>query len=57
MEEVGDDNIVFATDYPHRDGLFPEAVNILIAQEGVSIQSKAKILWDNCARLYNLALQ
>jgi hypothetical protein len=23
--------------------------------EGVSDKSKAKILWDNCARLYNLA--
>jgi len=22
--------------------------------EGVSEKSKAKILWDNCARLYNL---
>ena len=30
VEEIGDDNIVFATDYPHRDGLFPEAVNTLI---------------------------
>ena len=54
VEEIGDDNIVFATDYPHRDGLFPEAVNTLITQHGVSLQSKAKILWDNCARLYNL---
>jgi predicted TIM-barrel fold metal-dependent hydrolase len=23
--------------------------------EGVSDKTKAKILWDNCARLYNLA--
>jgi predicted TIM-barrel fold metal-dependent hydrolase len=56
VEEMGDQNIVFATDYPHRDGLFPEAVNSLLAMEGVDDQSKARILWDNCSRLYAQAI-
>jgi predicted TIM-barrel fold metal-dependent hydrolase len=52
---VGDDNIVVSTDYPHSDGLFPDAINEFLALESVGPKTKAKILWDNCARLYPLA--
>jgi predicted TIM-barrel fold metal-dependent hydrolase len=55
VETVGDDCIVVSTDYPHSDGLFPDAINEFVALEGVSDKTKGKILWDNCARLYNLA--
>lgn len=55
VEAIGDDNIVVSTDYPHSDGLFPEAINEFIHLEGVGDKAKAKILWDNCARLYPLA--
>ena len=52
VEALGDDNIVVSTDYPHSDGLFPDAINEFLALPGVSEATKAKILWDNCARLY-----
>jgi uncharacterized protein len=55
VEAIGDDNIVVSTDYPHSDGLFPDAMNEFVALEGVTDKTKAKILWDNCARLYPLA--
>jgi len=55
IEAIGDDNIVVSTDYPHSDGLFPTAIEEFVRLEGVSDKSKSKILWDNCARLYNLA--
>jgi len=54
IEAIGDDNIVVSTDYPHSDGLFPVAIEEFVRLEGVSDKSKAKILWDNCARLYKL---
>lgn len=54
---LGDENIVFATDYPHCDGLFPLAVSRFLGQPGLSDATKAKILWDNCARLYSLAVR
>jgi predicted TIM-barrel fold metal-dependent hydrolase len=56
VETVGDDNIVVSTDYPHSDGLFPNAIEQFLALPGVSDKTKAKILWDNCARLYPLAV-
>ena len=54
VEAIGDDNIVVSTDYPHSDGLFPVAIEEFVHLEGVSDKTKGKILWDNCARLYNL---
>jgi predicted TIM-barrel fold metal-dependent hydrolase len=55
IEAIGDDRIVVSTDYPHSDGLFPVAIEEFVKLERVSEGSKRKILWDNCARLYNLA--
>jgi predicted TIM-barrel fold metal-dependent hydrolase len=51
---IGDDNIVISTDWPHDDSAYPRAIETFIAIEGVSDESKRKILWDNCARLHNL---
>ncbi len=55
IDLIGDDNIVFSTDYPHGDSDFPRAVEEFLEMDGVSKESQRKILWDNCARLYNLA--
>ena len=57
IELIGDDNIVFSTDYPHGDSDFPHAVEEFLEMDGVSKESQKKILWDNCARLYGLGLQ
>lgn len=54
IKRVGDDNIVISTDYPHGDSHWPNAIGTFLQLDQVSEQSKRKILWDNCARLYNL---
>lgn len=54
LKRLGDDNVVFSTDYPHPDSAFPHAVEDLLALEEIPPRSKQKILWDNCARLYGL---
>jgi uncharacterized protein len=54
IEAIGDDAIVVSTDYPHSDGLFPVAIDEFVNLDAVSQESKRKILWDNCARLYHL---
>jgi len=52
---IGDDNIVISSDWPHDDSAYPRAIDTFLGLEGVSAESKRKILWDNCARLYNLS--
>lgn len=51
--KLGDDTLVFSTDYPHSDSRFPEATQRFLKLP-LSADSKRKILWDNCARLYGL---
>jgi uncharacterized protein len=54
IRALGDDNLVISTDWPHGDSSSPQALNSFLKIDGVSEQSRRKILWDNCARLYNL---
>ena len=54
IEAIGDDNIVRLDRLSALGRALPEAIEEFVRLEGVSDKSKAKILWDNCARLYNL---
>jgi predicted TIM-barrel fold metal-dependent hydrolase len=54
VQRLGDDNLVVSTDYPHIDAHFPHAIDEFLEIEGLSDNSRKKILWDNCARLYNI---
>jgi uncharacterized protein len=54
VDKLGDANLVFSTDYPHPDSRFPEATSLFLALP-IGDDSKRRILWDNCARLYGLA--
>jgi predicted TIM-barrel fold metal-dependent hydrolase len=55
LPALGDSNIVISTDWPHDDSGYPHAIDTFLALEGVSQESKRKILWDNCMRLYGIA--
>jgi predicted TIM-barrel fold metal-dependent hydrolase len=52
IEVLGDDNILFATDYPHPDSKYPKTVESFLALPRVSVESKRKILWENALRFY-----
>lgn len=51
---VGDEHVVWASDYPHHDCPYPEATNTFLALEGTSDSSKRKVLWDNAAELFGV---
>ena len=53
IDWVGSDKMVFSTDYPHGDSRYPDAVSSFLELD-LSSEDKKKILWDNCADLYNL---
>ena len=48
------DNLVFSSDYPHVDAKFPHASEEFLKMP-LSNETKGKILWDNCARLYGFS--
>ena len=56
LEDFGSDQMVFSTDYPHGDSRYPRAVESFLELD-IPDDDKRKILWDNCARFYAVALE
>ena len=52
IETIGDDKILFASDYPHWDGLFPNAVSTFRNRSDLPAATKEKILTENGRRFY-----
>ncbi len=54
MRWLGDDHIVFETDFPHPDSKYPHATDEFLAllPDQITADSKRKILWDNAVDLY-----
>ncbi|HWS55125.1 MAG TPA: amidohydrolase family protein [Pyrinomonadaceae bacterium] len=52
---VGDDALLFSSDYPHADGLFPNSVRAVRERADIGEELKRKILGGNAARFYGLA--
>jgi hypothetical protein len=53
IDLLGDDNLLFNTDYPHPDGTFPDGLEALERQP-ISDESRRKIYWANAQRAFNL---
>ena len=44
IERIGDDKIVFASDYPHWDGMFPHVTSTIRGRKDISEQAKNNVL-------------
>jgi uncharacterized protein len=53
---VGEDHILYASDYAHWDSNFPNSVRYIAENPGLSETAKAKILGGNAARFLGLPL-
>ena len=53
IERVGEDLILYASDYPHEPDL-AEAIKRFEERKDLSDSAKRKILWDNGERFYNM---
>ena len=54
IDVLGEDFILYASDYPHWDSEFPESSKPLRERRDISDAARAKILGENAARLYKL---
>ncbi len=54
MEFVGEDRLVFASDYNHGDSKFPHTVESVTKRKNLSESSLRKLMGENAARLYNI---
>ncbi len=48
---VGDDVLMYASDYPHGESHFPESVKLTLAWD-MKEERRRKLMWDNAVRLY-----
>ena len=53
VQKLGADYFVVSTDYPHPDRAFPDAMKEFLTLP-LDDAARRKILWDNCARLYDI---
>ena len=51
VDYMGNDRLVFSTDFPHNDAKFPVAVEEFLSLP-LTDEDKKMILWDNCAYYY-----
>ena len=56
VDYLGDEHIVFNTDYPHLDAPEPKTVKPAFMAQPISDEAKKKILWDNAVKLYGQRL-
>ncbi|SRR5713226_9158272 len=55
IERIGEDKILFASDYPHWDGIFPHVVSTIRGRTDISESAKQKVLGGNAQRFYGWA--
>jgi predicted TIM-barrel fold metal-dependent hydrolase len=52
---VGDDVLMYASDFPHSECQFPNSVDNILRWSSLKPDTKRKLLWDNAARFYKQA--
>ena len=56
VDRIGEENIMFETDFPHPTSIYGDAVHETIESSlgTLSDRVRRKLLWDNAARLYGI---
>ncbi len=54
LEWLGEDRVMYASDYPHWDAKTPDTVKILASRDDLTDAQKRKILGENSARIFHL---
>ncbi len=57
MAEMAPDNVMWASDYPHRDGTWPHSQEAIEEQfAGIDAATQRKMLWENVSKLYGMGV-
>jgi predicted TIM-barrel fold metal-dependent hydrolase len=55
MAEIAPDNVMWGSDYPHRDGTWPFSQKAIEEQfRGIAPAVQRKVLWENVRRVYRI---
>jgi predicted TIM-barrel fold metal-dependent hydrolase len=54
VRALGEDRVVFASDYPHWDATFPGATKKLLDNTDIALEAKKKIMGENAQKLLGL---
>jgi predicted TIM-barrel fold metal-dependent hydrolase len=52
IDQVGEDVLMFSSDYPHGETWFPEAVDTFLGWESISTSVKKKMFWENAIKCF-----
>jgi predicted TIM-barrel fold metal-dependent hydrolase len=49
---LGDEILMFSTDYPHAECLFPDSVDRVLSWSSLKPETQQKLMWDNATRFF-----
>ena len=52
---LGDDVLMYASDYPHSECQFPHTVDNILAWKTLKPETRKKLMWDNARRFFRAA--
>jgi predicted TIM-barrel fold metal-dependent hydrolase len=52
LDRIGEDLFLFASDYPHWDMCFPNALSTVLERQDITSEQKHKVTYDNAFRFY-----
>ncbi len=54
LSRIGEDVLLYASDFPHWDSSYPHSVKKVLGRRDISDRQKQKVLAENARHLYNL---
>ena len=57
MERVGEEKLLYASDYPHWDTSWPNTVKTVMERKDVTDEQRRKIMSENAQRFYSLSVE
>ena len=49
---LGDELLMYASDYPHSECQFPDSIDNILAWQTLKPETRKKLFWDNAARFF-----